>query len=123
MTKERALLLCIAYPEISPKFEIRFCMAGITEGGQFRRIYPVPLRIYRRTEFHKRRWLEYEVSGKGDYRKESMKIDPRSIRIGEEMPYDDVRDILEDKVTTLEKLQDLWKKDNTSIGIVKPHVD
>lgn len=121
--KERALLLCIAYPEISTKYEIKYCMAGVTEEGEFRRIYPVPLRIYKRKDFHKRRWLEYEVISKGDRRKESMKINPKGIQIGDEMAYDDVRDILESKATTLEELQDAQKKDNTSIGIVKPLVD
>lgn len=120
--KERTLLLCIAYPEISKKYEIKFCMAGITENGEFRRIYPVPANIYRRMDFHKRWWIEYELLGQGDHRKESKKINPRSIRIGEEVSYDEVREILEEKVSTIEELNEMKEKDDTSIGIIKPIV-
>jgi len=42
--KERLLLLCMTYPTESRKYGSSVCMAGITDEGEFRRIYPVPIR-------------------------------------------------------------------------------
>ena len=95
-------------------------MAGLTENGEFRRIYPVPVNIYRKKDFHKRTWIEYEIVGKGDGRKESLKINPKSIKIIDQASYIVVRNILEEKKSTLEALIKAQKEDNTSLGIIKP---
>lgn len=38
--KERLLVLAKAAPEASKKYEELICVAGITEKGEWRRIYP-----------------------------------------------------------------------------------
>lgn len=117
---ERCLLLCMAYPDISEQYGATVCMAGITEEGEFRRIYPVPFEDFRNTDFHKRHWIEYEIREKGDYRKESYKIRPASVEIGEEVSYEEVGRICEDYRTTIEELNRRQEEDETSLGIVQP---
>ncbi|MDE1768833.1 MAG: hypothetical protein KGH67_04430 [Candidatus Micrarchaeota archaeon] len=44
--KEKLLVLAKAAPEISSKYEHLVCVAGITESGEWRRIYPIPWKIF-----------------------------------------------------------------------------
>jgi hypothetical protein len=120
---ERTLLLCMAYPELSERYEATVCMAGITEEGNFRRIYPVPFDEFVDADFEKRRWMEYEIREKGDYREESYKIYPESVEIGNKVDYVNVRDILEERCTTIEELEQEKQEEDRSLGIVKPEVN
>jgi hypothetical protein len=95
-------------------------MAGITESGELRRIYPVPFDKFREIDFHKRHWIEYDIREKGDYRKESYKIDPESVTVGEQVPYTEVGRMIEDRVTTIDELNDRQADDDTSLGFVQP---
>ena len=117
---ERCLLLCMAYPDISEQYGATVCMAGITDEGEFRRIYPVPFEDFRDIDFHKRHWIKYEIREKGDYRKESYKIRPASVEVGAEMSYEEVGRICEDHQTSIEELDQRKEEDETSLGIVKP---
>ena len=122
--KERLLLLCMTYPTESRKYGSSVCMAGITDEGEFRRIYPVPYEVFRnrKDRFKKRHYIEYEIREKGDYRKESFKVYPESIRVlSDEVDYDEgIRVIGQRYASTLEDLQLAWKEDRTSLGIIKP---
>ena len=122
--KERLLLLCMTYPTLSKKYGSSVCMAGITDDGEFRRIYPVPFDVFRNRgdRFKKRHYIEYEIREKGDYRKESFKVYPESIRVlPDEVDYDEgIRDIGKRYARTLEDLQTAWTEDRTSLGIIKP---
>ncbi len=118
--RERCLLLCMAYPDYSQKYGATVCMAGITESGDLRRIYPVPFDTFREVGFKKRRWIEYDLREKGDYRKESYKIDPDSVTVHDFESYEDVRDRLEERATTIDELNRRKEKDETSLGFVKP---
>jgi len=118
---ERCLLLCVACPENSKKYGAVVCMAGLTIDGEFRRIYPIPLGVYSEKNLEKRRWIEYEVQEKGDYRKESYKIDPDSIVVGEKEKYDSVREIIDKRITTISKLNERQENnEEVSLGIIKP---
>jgi hypothetical protein len=119
-TRERTLLLCMAYPEISQQYGATVCMAGVTESGELRRIYPVPFDTFREKNFEKRRWIEYEIAEKGDYRKESYKIDPDSVEIGEQESYTAVRKRVADRTATFTELNTRQEADNTSLGFVTP---
>ena len=121
--KERCLLLCMAYPDYSQKYGATVCMAGITEEGELRRIYPIPMETFREVGFAKRRWIEYDIREKGDYRKESYKINPDSVTVGEAESYLEVRNRLEERVTTIEELNRQQTQDEISLGFVKPIVD
>lgn len=119
-TRERTLLLCMAYPEMSQQYGATVCMAGITESGELRRIYPVPFETFKEKNFQKRRWIEYDIAEKGDYRKESYKIDPDSVEIGEQESYEKARNRIADRATTLNELDRRQEEDDTSLGFVKP---
>lgn len=120
MTREELLLLCMAYPEISKKYGAVVCIAGITLGGDLRRVYPVPFDKFVKFKFHKKEWISYEVKEKGDYRKESYKIRPDSLEHGSRVLDEEVRVICQANVSTLEDLRRDWEVDKTSVGIIKP---
>lgn len=120
--RERCLLLCMAYPEVSKKYGVTVCMAGITEGGEYRRIYPVPWDNYMETDYSKRYWIEYDILEKGDYRKESYKIKPETVEIGKEVGYEEVRTRLENRTTTIPELDEKKESEDASIGIIKPNI-
>lgn len=114
------LVLCQAYPIISSKYELLICMAGITDEGEFRRIYPVPLVKWQKDPISKRKWIEYEMKEdhSSDGRGESRKIVPSTISVQEEVSYETLRGILLDNLSTVERLTD----DGSSLGIIKPNV-
>ena len=120
--KENLLLLGMAYPEISKKYGASICMAGATEDGELRRIYPVPFELFLRYSFHKREWVNYEVREKGDYRKESYKIFPESITHGLMVDYNEIRDCCKAFTSTIEDLKLKTDADRTSLGIIKPEI-
>lgn len=119
------LVLAKAYPEYSKKHNYTICTAGITESGEWRRIYPIPFDIYLKAKYSKRNWIEYEVKNDGnrDLRKESRKIDVDSIKIMEKEDVESVRGKLRDRITTLENLSSEYKKDKTSLCVIKPRLD
>lgn len=123
LRRERCLLLCMAYPDYSESYGATVCMAGITEGGDLRRIYPVPFDKFREINFQKRRWIEYDVIEKGDHRKESYKIDPDSVEIGDMVPYPEVGRRIEERAITIEELNQRKDDDDTSLGFVRPEPD
>ncbi len=114
------LVLCQAYPTISSKYELLICMAGITEEGELRRIYPVPFVKWQRDPISKRRWIEYEMKDdrSSDGRRESRKIVPSSLSVGDEVSYDTVRGMILEKLSSIERLSD----EGSSLGIIKPIV-
>lgn len=44
--REKLLVLAKTYPTISKTYEHLVCIAGITEDGEWRRIYPVPWNLF-----------------------------------------------------------------------------
>jgi hypothetical protein len=105
--RERLLLLAMAYPEISKKYGSTVCIAGITDKDELRRAYPIPFHIFSQKIFHKRRYIEYDIRGEGDYRKESRKIELETISIlNDEISYEEIRELCKSKLTTLEELHD-----------------
>lgn len=121
--KENLLLLGIAYPELSKKYKASVCMAGMTESGELRRVYPVPFRKFKTFGFHKKQWISYELREKGDYRKESYKIRPETLTKGDKITDAKLRKICEKNVKSIEELKLMWKEDRTSLGIVKPFIE
>ncbi|MCQ1534676.1 hypothetical protein FTO70_03005 [Methanosarcina sp. KYL-1] len=118
--REKLLLLCMAYPEISKRYKASVCMAGITEEGELRRIYPVPFEKFVNFGFHKKQWISYEIKEKGDHRKESFKIRPETLEKEEMVDDETIREICKNNVSTLDELRASWKEDKTSLGIIKP---
>jgi len=90
-TRTRVLITVMTYPHPSEKYDELICTAGITESGEWVRLYPIDYR-YRSEEqkFHKYQWIEVDLGPKGagnDRRKESRRPDLDSIvPIGEPIP-------------------------------------
>lgn len=124
MTKEKLLVLAKAMPELSKKYEHTICVAGITENGDWRRIYPVPWEKFRRdsgTNFPKKSWIEYELLSdkQSDHRPESRKIDYDTIKILGPEKFTRIESMLKERLTTVEALMEKGTI-NQSLGVVDP---
>jgi hypothetical protein len=85
--KENILVLAKTYPNPSAKYLETSCVAGITEYGEMRRLYPVPFRrLDGEFRFEKWQWInvttEYNTQ---DNRRESRKIAYESIVLGKKI--------------------------------------
>ena len=83
--KERILILCKTYPSPSAKYTETSCVAGMTEAGQFIRLYPVPFRMVSdERQFKKWQWITARVGRSNDDRRhESHRIFVDTIELGE----------------------------------------
>lgn len=74
--KEKILILAKTYPNPSAKYGETTCVAGITESGEMRRIYPVPFRMLESDKWFKKwQWVEaVTYKNTEDKRKESRKV-------------------------------------------------
>lgn len=83
MTEERILITVRTYPTLSSKYQETVCTGGISDTGQWRRLYPVQWRLlpehqqYKKHDIIKVKVGEYSADG----RVESRKIDASSIQI------------------------------------------
>lgn len=124
--KEKLLVLAKAYPLISRKYEELVCVAGITDKGEWRRVYPIPWECFWSTSphlFRKKCWIEYELKDEkpSDHRKESRKIIPNSLKQINEEVYQKIRNTLIPKLTTVEDLEKMGHR-NSSLGVIKPEI-
>ena len=118
------LVLAKACPEASKKYEELVCVAGLTDKGEWRRIYPIPWEAFWRgkeTRFRKKCWIEYDLASEkpSDRRPESRKIKFETIRELQPASYDEIRRLLELRVQTIEQLEEKGAR-NESLGVVKP---
>lgn len=128
--KLKVLITVKTYPIPSKQYDELVCTAGVTESGDFVRLYPINFReLPFEKQYKKYQWIEVmaEKHKRRDTRKESYRPDCHSIRIlGEPIPSH--RDnwakrrryVLAKKSRTLEDLYDQQKSDRTSLGIFKP---
>ena len=127
MVVERIIVLAKTYPEISRKHGPLVCVAGVNEYREWRRLYPIPYRIwtddkYKDLRFKKWDIIEVEVSEKPpphDKRSESRRvINWRGIRVVDHI--DDwgarlhiVRGLLDQDIESI-------VNSGRSLGVVKP---
>ena len=82
---DKILITVMTYPHPSAVHQELVCTAGVTEGGEWIRLYPIDYRYQPRDrQFHKYQWIEVNLesdSKSNDTRKESRRPDPDSIRI------------------------------------------
>ncbi|MDR1404177.1 MAG: hypothetical protein LBJ20_01225 [Candidatus Methanoplasma sp.] len=81
--KKKVLVLAKAEPLTSKKYQASVCAAGITDDGEFIRIYPVPFRIFcdKNTKISKYDWIEVDCEkAEDDKRPEIYKINPDTIK-------------------------------------------
>lgn len=128
--KKRVLVTVKAAPETSRKYGECVCTAGVTEEGQFIRLYPVPLDVFRgSSRFSKFSWIEVECEKVEDEklnRKESYRIRTGSLKVVDtslcESPVDWAgreRYLAELRSPSVESLEEAFKKDRTSLGLVR----
>jgi len=122
--RERLLVLAKACPEVSQKYESLICVAGITAKGEWRRIYPIPWKIFwgaSPKNFSKKQWIEYELEDEkpSDHRPESRKIKPNTIRALKREEYGKIEKLLAERITTIERLESKGSK-TASLGVIKP---
>jgi hypothetical protein len=126
----RVLVTVMTYPHPSTKYQELVCTAGITEQGEWVRLYPIDYR-YRPSaqKFRKYQWVEIDLAPRGagsDNRKESRKPRLESIRvIGEPLPTDNAwraRRAIIDRLPhhTVNQLKALYDSERVSLGIVRP---
>ncbi len=116
--REKMLVLGIAEPHKSRKYEVALCIAGITTEGKFRRIYSVPMSHYVCRSFKKFQYISYEIVGKGDGRPESRKVEYSSI---EPLNFASQATVAEKiRENTSPSLEYLQQRSQKSLGIVKP---
>jgi hypothetical protein len=126
----KVLILVMTYPLPSRAYQELVCTAGISDSGEWIRLYPIDYRYRsREQQFVKYQWIEVELDplGKGnDKRKESRRPNLESIQIlGEPLSADrkwQARREIIDKLPhyTRNQLVARYEEDKTSLGIVRP---
>lgn len=130
LERTRVLITVMTYPHPSDTYQELVCTAGVTEAGEWVRLYPIDYRYRPKyQQFHKYQWIEVALSSRGasnDKRPESRKPDLESIEImGEPMGTSDgwaERRVIIDRMRhrTVGQLQAQYDIDRTSLGIVRP---
>jgi hypothetical protein len=125
----KVLITVKTYPIPSSKYDELVCTAGVTETGDFIRLYPVNFRdLPYSQQYKKYQWLEVDaVKHRGrDSRKESYRPDCNSIRlIGEPIPSTNnwaerSKYALAKSSQSMEELLLKQEQDKTSLGIFRP---
>lgn len=128
--KRKVLITVKTYPIPSKKYDELVCTAGVTETGEFIRLYPINFRdLPYLQQYKKYQWIEIEVEKhqRHDMRKESYWPNCKSIKIlGEPIPSNPgnwaerAKYALAKKSRSMEDLSDQQATDRTSLGIFKP---
>lgn len=126
----RVLITVKTYPIPSSKYDELVCTAGVTEAGDFVRLYPVNFRdLPYSSQYRKYQWMEVEATrhtGR-DSRRESYRPNCDTIRLSGE-PVAAAKDnwagrakyALAKKSQSMEHLYGQQEQDKTSLGIFKP---
>jgi len=129
----KVLITVKAYPAISKKYNETVCTAGITEDGNWIRIYPIPFRqLDYNHQFRKYEWIELDlIRNKSDFRPESYR--PKDLLLKDMISHGIIesdRDtwatrrkyVLKNIYTNLDKLIAEAKDKNvcTSLAVFKP---
>lgn len=129
-TRTKVLITVMTYPHPSRGYQELVCTAGVTEDGEWVRLYPIDYRYRPRDQqFRKYQWIEVDLHARGagnDRRKESRKpvLDTITI-LGEPISsrnaWRDRRAII-DRMPhhTVRELQALHEAEKVSLGIVRP---
>ena len=133
--KKKVLVTVKAYPEKSKKHGTVVCTAGITDEGDWIRLYPMPYSSFLGAQKIQRYdWIEAECERVTDEklgRKESYRVRDgsvniidRSLSLGKikgKAPWEKRNEIILPKIApSLEYLQEQYQKDKTSLGLIKP---
>jgi hypothetical protein len=134
--RKRVLITVMTYPHPSEKYLELVCTAGVTENGEWVRLYPIDYRYRpRRQQFHKYQWIDVDLlppEPRRDNRKESYRPLLDTIQlVGEKLDtkrnWASRREIIDRlpqlTLNELKQQHDADKKANllrTSLGVVCP---
>ena len=128
--KLKVLITVKTYPIPSAKYDELVCTAGVTESGDFVRLYPINFRdLSFSQQYKKYQWIEViaEKHGRRDMRDESYRPDSDTIQsLGEPIKSNPgnwaerARYALAKKARSIEELNDRRKADRTSLGVFRP---
>jgi hypothetical protein len=128
--KLKVLITVKTYPIPSQKYDELVCTAGVTEEGDFARLYPINFRdLPFDQQYKKYQWIELlaEKHRGRDTRKESYRPLRDTIKIiGEPIPTkngdwsDRAKFALAKKSKSMEELLHKQDQDGTSLGVIKP---
>lgn len=127
--KEKILITVKTYPTLSKTYDELVCTAGITESGQFIRLYPIPFRkLDFDNQYAKYEWIELLIEkNRNDPRPESFRpVDPDNIkklgRIDTKNKWKERKNfVLKNVYNDISVLIDENKNDTgTSLAIFKP---
>lgn len=128
--KTRILITVMTYPHPSRGYQELVCTAGVTEQGEWIRLYPIDYRYRpRNQQFRKYQWIEVDLLPHGagnDRRKESRKPILETIRVlGEPLStrnrWEERRQIIDKMpVYTVKQLRSLHDSEQASLGIARP---
>jgi hypothetical protein len=133
--KKKVLVTVKAYPEKSRKHGQVVCTAGITEEGDWIRLYPMPFSTFLGPgKIQRYDWIEAECEKVTDEklkRKESYRVRDGSVniidrslslgKINGKAPWEKRNALVLPKLApSLEYLEDQYQKDKTSLGLIKP---
>jgi hypothetical protein len=124
--KERILVIAKTYPEISTKYGPLVCTVGLNENLEWRRIYPIPAKIFRDEQYSHLRFKKWDIIEVEltDARPKDPRIESYKVVNWENIKIIGHVERWEDKIGFLEKVLDkdiesIWNS-NRSIGVIKP---
>lgn len=132
--KERlkVLITVKTYPIPSAKYGELVCTAGVTEDGDFIRLYPINFRDQPySSQYQKYQWVavEAEKHQGRDTRKESYRPDCDTlVTLGEKIPTKSgdwsarSEFVLKNVARSMEELREQQERDGTSLGIIRPKI-
>jgi hypothetical protein len=88
LQRERILILAKTYPSPSANYIETSCVAGVSEVGMMRRLFPVPFRLLQdEQQFSKWQWIDANIEkARNDHRPESFRIDVGTLVCGTKLP-------------------------------------
>lgn len=129
VSRLRVLITVKTYPIPSAKYDELVCTAGVSETGDFIRLYPIRFRdLPFSQQYRKYQWIEVDAekhTGR-DTRKESYRPREDTLRIvGERIGTNDnwaerAKYALAKRAQSMEALYEQQKHDNTSLGVIRP---
>lgn len=128
--RTKVLILVMTYPNPSYSYIETICTAGVTEEGDWVRLYPIDYRYLDQDKrFRKYQWIEIELGPSGnsnDNRKESRqpKLDTLKM-LGEPIPtsnnWAQRKEIISKlSVNSVKVLRSQYEQERVSLGVVKP---
>lgn len=125
----KVLITVKTCPIPSTKYDELVCTAGVTEAGDFVRLYPIRFRdLAYSQQYKKYQWIEVQAEkhqGR-DSRKESFRPKEDSLKIlGEPISTkrgwaDRAKYVLANRAASMEALYEDQKADRTSLGVIRP---